>query len=61
MRKATLDKSGVYSKHSAKSRAELQLTMALQLHAARPARSLPFYVPNIRPCTKYPNLQAIKQ
>ena len=46
-RKAMLDKSGAYSKLSAKAELNLQLRMALQLHAVRPAGSLPFM------CTKY--------
>ncbi len=61
MWKATLDKSGAYSKDSAKAELNLQLSMALQLHAVRPAGSLQFCVPNIRPSMKYPNLQAIEQ
>ena len=59
--KAMLDKSGAYSKHSAKAELNLQLNVALQLHAVRPAGSLQLCVPNIHPSMKYPNLQAIKQ
>ena len=52
MQKATLDRSGVYSK---KAELNLQLSMALQLHAARPAGNLPFL------CTKYPPMHEISK
>ena len=55
MRKAMLDKSGAYSKLSAKAELNLQLRMTLQLHAARPAGSLPFM------CTKYPPMHKISE
>ena len=60
-RKAMLDKSGAYSKVSAKAELNLQLRMTLQLHAAL-LEICHFYVPNICQCTKYLNLQiAIEQ
>ena len=54
-RKAMLDKSGAYSKVSAKAELNLQLRMTLQLHAARPAGNLPFL------CTKYPPVHKISE
>ena len=53
--KAMLNKSGVYSKVSAKAELNLQLRMTLQLHATRPAGSLPFM------CTKYPPMHKISE
>ena len=64
MWKAMLDKSGAYSKLSAKSRAEFTAEHPWQC-SYRQRGLLEVYhfcVPNICPCTKYPNLQrAIKQ
>ena len=50
MQKATLEKSGAYSKLSPKNR---ELSIALQLHAAWPAGSFFLSPENICPCTKY--------
>ena len=58
-RKAMLDKSGVYSKLSAKAELNLQLRMTLQLHAATCSMAWWKFAIFMYPCMKYKNLQGV--